>query len=190
MSTRNGTRFANQKKSTGKTVLKWCLIVFGVLTVISVIAYIINPDAFSKQQTANQTTGSQTTQSDSQIQAAVKVPPTEIKSLQFGDLLSVIDNGYGTVVIKAKVNSQLTNKQTIDQNYYNACDFIRHADLTGIDEVQYWAVADTSDGDEIKIISFSIPRDVINMIQNTDFPDNTLSNYIQNDDFFILGSLL
>ena len=121
-------------------------------------------------------------------QYAAKVAPTEINTLLNGDLLSVIDSGYGDVVIKARVYPLATNKETITQNYYNVCDFIRHADLTGINDVQYWAVSDFGSG-EGKILSLSVSRDVIDMIQTTQFTDSNLGNYVQNDDYFVIGSL-
>lgn len=102
-----------------------------------------------------------------------------------GEILDVKENG-DTLIVKAKVKSLLNNKQTVDQNYYNACEIIRSytGDCTVLD---YWAVADMSDGSEGKIISFVVPSEVFTIIKTQQFPDNTLGEYVT--DLWILPSL-
>lgn len=108
-------------------------------------------------------------------------------TLLYGDLLET--NGTGsTIVVKAKIGSSLTNKMTIDQNYYNVCDLIRNQGFDIYDEIQYWAVADMSDGTEAKVISFTVPKSVIETIATEEFPDNQLGDYV--DDLWIIPSLL
>ena len=76
---------------------------------------------------------------------------------------------------------------TIEQNYYNVCDLIKNQGLDAYDEVQYWAVADTTSGDEAKVISFTVPKSVIAKIASGNFPDNTLGDYVE--DLWIHPSL-
>ncbi len=106
--------------------------------------------------------------------------------IKFGKFLSSQTTG-STIVIKAKIDSNLTNKMTIEQNYYNVCDLIKNQGLDAYDEVQYWAVADTTSGDEAKVISFTVPKSVIDKIASGNFPDNTLGDYVE--DLWIHPSL-
>ncbi len=103
-----------------------------------------------------------------------------------GEILEVIYNGTD-LVVKQKINAQLTNKMTIDQNYYNACEIIRSLGGAEIHDLQYWAVADMRDGSEGKVISFTVPAATVKIIQTQEFPDNTLGNYVT--DLWILPSL-
>lgn len=106
--------------------------------------------------------------------------------LDHGDFLEAHINGT-SIIIKAKIQPNLTNDMTIKQNYYNVCSFIREYGNI-FHEVQYWAVADMTDGSEGKVIQFDVPRDVIDTIATGDFPDNQLGNYVEN--LWILPSLL
>jgi len=103
-----------------------------------------------------------------------------------GEILSVIYNGTD-LVVKQKIKSNLTNKLTIDQNYFNACEIIRSLGGAEINDFQYWAVADMQDGSEGKVISFTVPAKIVKTIQTKDFPDNTLVDYVQ--DLWVLPSL-
>lgn len=76
---------------------------------------------------------------------------------------------------------------TISQNYYNACDIIRNQGGDEFTEIQYWAVADMTDGTEGKVLSFTVPKYVIDMISSGGFADNTLGEYAE--DLWILPSL-
>lgn len=106
--------------------------------------------------------------------------------IKFGKFLSAQTTG-STIAIKAKIDSNLTNKMTIEQNYYNVCDLIKNQGLDVYDEVQYWAVADMTSGDEAKVISFTVPKSVIDKIASGNFPDNTLGDYVE--DLWIHPSL-
>lgn len=103
-----------------------------------------------------------------------------------GEILDVTYNGTD-LIVKQKINSQSSNKLTIDQNYYNACAIIRSLGGAEIRDLQYWAVADMRDGSEAKVISFTVPADTVKTIQTQQFPDNTLGNYVT--DLWILPSL-
>ena len=115
--------------------------------------------------------------------------PIDIDGLQlyFGDLLSVNYGGDGVVVVKAKISSQLTNKQTVDQNYYSVCHLIRDNGFEKCQEIQYWAVADMANGDESKVISFTLNSKTIEQVYNGKIVDNQLGKYV--DDLWIHPSL-
>ncbi len=99
--------------------------------------------------------------------------------IRYGDLLSVNASG-GTVVVKAKISPSYSNKATVNQNYFSVCDMIKNQGLDLYDEIQYWAVADMTNGTEAKVISFTVPADVIRNVKELgkNFPDNTLGNYV------------
>lgn len=107
--------------------------------------------------------------------------------LKFGELLSVISPGDGVVVVKAKIQPSYSNKATIDQNYYSVCDLIRKNGFNKCSELQYWAVADMTDGSESKVISFTLNSDTIQGVYNENIIDNQLGDYV--DDLYILPSL-
>lgn len=103
-----------------------------------------------------------------------------------GELINATVAGT-KLIVKARINPQLTNKQTINQNYYNACGIIRSFGDNHFSELQYWAVSKMKDGSESKVISFTVSKDIIDRISKGDFPDNTLEQYL--DDLWILPSL-
>lgn len=106
--------------------------------------------------------------------------------LLYGDFIS--SSGYDDiVVIKAKIKSSATDKMTIDQNYYNVCDLIKNQGLDTAGELQYWAVADMSDGSESKVISFTVDAATIAKIKSGEIVDNQLGNYVT--DLWIHSSL-
>lgn len=107
-------------------------------------------------------------------------------SLRYGKLLSKNVNGT-TLVIKAKIEPSYSNKATVDQNYYNIEDFVKKQGGTKYKEIQYWAVADMSNGSEQKVISFTVSENVIKKIANDEIVANQMGNYV--DDLFIHASL-
>lgn len=107
-------------------------------------------------------------------------------SILHGELVDTNVTGT-TLVIKAKIQPSMTNKMTVDQNYYNICDIIRNQCGEQYDEIQYWAVADMADGSEGKVISFTVPKSVIETIATKQFADNQLGDYVT--DLWILPSL-
>lgn len=52
--------------------------------------------------------------------------PNSQNDIKYGKLLSAADNreGTGTVTVRVKISSNLTNKMTVEQNYYNVVDLI------------------------------------------------------------------
>lgn len=92
------------------------------------------------------------------------------------------------LVVKAKIEPSMTNKLTIDQNYFNVADIIKnqHGDI--FTEIQYWAVADMQSGDEGKVISFDVPKSTIDAVKAENIADNQIGEY--SDNLWILPSLL
>lgn len=109
-------------------------------------------------------------------------------TLKYGELLSVNNSAGSTAVIKAKIRPNLTNDLTIKQNYYNVCDLIQNQGFSIYQEIQYWAVADLTNGNEGKVISFTVPKAVIDRVAEGNFPENMLADYVE--DLWILPSLL
>lgn len=109
-----------------------------------------------------------------------------ISKLKFGELLDV-NNDDSTLIIKAKIKPSYSNNATISQNGYNVEDIILNKGGDLFDEIQYWAVADMTDGSESKVISFTLTKDQINAVKNKQILGNTL---VENStDLWILPSL-
>lgn len=104
-----------------------------------------------------------------------------------GELLSVIYGGDGVIVVKAKIEPSYSNKATIDQNYFSVCDLIKNHGFNSCSELQYWAVADMSDGSESKVISFTLNSDTIQGVLNESIVENQLGEHAV--DLYILPSL-
>lgn len=105
---------------------------------------------------------------------------------RFGDFLECNING-STAVVKFKIEPSTSNKTTIDQNGYNIEDMILNQGADKYDEIQYWAVADMTDGSESKVISFTVDKDLISMIKNKQIVGNQIVDY--GKDLWILPSL-
>lgn len=109
-------------------------------------------------------------------------------ALKYGELLELNDNreAAGVVVVKAKIAASTTNELTVAQNYYNAVDLIQNQGF-GDCELQYWAVADMSDGSEDKVISFTVPSDVVAQVSAGEVAATQLPDLVA--DLYILPSL-
>ena len=107
--------------------------------------------------------------------------------LEFGDLISVIYGGDNKVVVKAKIEPSYNNNATINQNYFSIGDLIRDHGFEQCSEIQYWAIADMTSGDEAKVISFTVNSATIKMLYNQNIADNQLGDYVE--DLWILPSL-
>lgn len=107
--------------------------------------------------------------------------------LKFGDLVSVNYGGDGVIVVKGKIQSQLSNDLTIKQNYHSVCDLIKNWGFDSCRELQYWAVADMASGDEAKVISFTLDRATIEGIANETILETQLGDYVS--DLYIHPSL-
>ncbi len=98
--------------------------------------------------------------------------------------LTVTDS---TCVLKYRIEAKMTNKQTIAQNYHTVANFIRDGGGDQYDEVQYWAVAKMHDGSEGKVISFTVPKALIEKIKSGAVQAIDMGDYV--DDLWILPSL-
>ena len=107
-------------------------------------------------------------------------------TLKHGKLLDTKSNGT-TLVLKAKISPSYSNKATIDQNYFNVCDIIKNQKGDTYDEIQYWAVADMTDGSESKVISFTVPKSVIQAVAADKIVENKLGDSLT--DLWVLPSL-
>ena len=150
--------------------IKKILIVLIPLLVIliALIAIINSGDTEEPEQT---TQGIETT-------VPAKTTQPEEASLLHGELLSVTENG-DIAVVKAKITSSYNNEATVTQNYFNVVDLINKQGFDKYSEIQYWAVADMNNGEEEKVISFTVPADLIEKIKNKKVIDNQLGSYVQ-----------
>lgn len=96
--------------------------------------------------------------------------------LRHGDLLSTTVNGT-TIVLKAKITSSLTKKMTVSSCFYDVYDAVKNYGLDQYDELQYWAVADMTDGSEQKVISFTVSHDTLEKIVNGSIVEGQLQSY-------------
>ncbi len=107
-------------------------------------------------------------------------------SLQYGELLDTTITG-DILVIKARIKDSFSNKATVDQNYYNVCNIISKQGGNGFNEISYWAVMTMLDGEDRKVLSFTVPKKIIDLVAAGSIPDNKLGEYL--DDLWIHDSL-
>lgn len=99
---------------------------------------------------------------NSEAKAITEETKEELK-LQFGELLDIKEYESG-VIIKAKIESNLTKNMTIGQNFHSVCKLITDEGFNKYDEIKYWAVADMTDGSESKVIQFTLDKHTIDGI--------------------------
>lgn len=92
------------------------------------------------------------------------------------------------LVLKVKITALSTNKTTIDQNYFNIENIIKNQGGDQYTEIQYWAVADMTSGEESKVISFTLDSSTIQMIKNGSIAATQIGDYA--NDLYILPSLM
>ena len=90
------------------------------------------------------------------------------------------------LIVKVKIQSQLSNELTIKQNYFNIQGIAESGLFRGY-SIQYWAVADMRDGSESKVISFDVPASTVEALYKQTIPANMLDSYV--DNLWILPSL-
>ena len=151
-------------------------IIIGIVVAILVIG-VIGGIAGGSDESSQRATSSQESSATESSSVEAETPATTSTKLEYGELLDETTND-GVTVIKAKITPSATNNMTIDQNYYNVVDYIKTHDMNGITELQYWAVADMSSGNESKVISFTVPEELIAKIQAGDVPANQLCDYV------------
>lgn len=91
--------------------------------------------------------------------------------LNYNELLDVTTNG-GTIVIKVKVSPSMNNSLTVKGCGFDVYEAIQDYGLDQYDEIQYWGVADMTDGTEQKVISFTVSKDLIEKIANGSVLEN------------------
>ncbi len=137
-------------------------------------------------------------------QEPTATPTPNSPYLKFGELLSITetptylfdenDQFIGTedniVVVKAKISPSYNNEATIKQNYLNIEDLIKNQGFDKYNELQYWAVADMTDGSESKVFSCTVDDVHIHMIKNSSVITVDEYDYYLRDDLWILPSLL
>ena len=96
--------------------------------------------------------------------------------MHHGDLQSVTQNG-DKVIIKAKITSNLTNEMTVKQNYLAVADLIRLNGFNTAGEIEYWAVADMTDGSESKVVQFTLDKITIDGIYNETILSTDVGDY-------------
>lgn len=108
-------------------------------------------------------------------------------ALKFGDLVSVNYGGDGVIVVKAKITASYSNDATVKQNYFSVCELIKKRGFDSCQELQYWAVADMSNGEEAKVVSFTLDRTTIEGVANENIIENQLGDYVS--DLYVHPSL-
>lgn len=142
------------------------------------------------------------TQQPIQEPTATPITSNSYPSLEFGELLSITEtptylfdenNSYigvedNIVVVKAKISPSYNNEATIKQNYLNIEGLIKNQGFGKFKELQYWAVADMTDGSESKVFSCTVRESLINSIKADAI---SVDGYdVMVDDLWILPSLL
>ena len=96
--------------------------------------------------------------------------------LEYDDNAKCIKNA---MIVQYEIEENLTNKLTIDQNYYNVEKIVKNSNLDNIDEIQYWATGKLSNGYEGKIISFTVPKDLFEKIKNDSIVPIDYNKHVQ-----------
>lgn len=131
--------------------------------------------------------GSSKPKQEYQLDLSQKEIDTTGLSLTFDELISVTKGPDGNVVIKAKITPGLDKGSTVRKNYHNVCDLITKNGFDACSEIKYWAVADMTNGEESKVVSFTVKKDVIQSIKDEKIFATQLEDYV--DDLFIHPSL-
>lgn len=114
-----------------------------------------------------------------QSKLPTKINNNYLFNLKHGKLMSAIDpnNDGKTLVIKAKIKPSYSNKTTISQNYFNVADIIKNQGANSFETIDYWAVADMTDGSEEKVVSFTLDSYTIQNIYDGNIVDNLIGEY-------------
>lgn len=117
---------------------------------------------------------------DAAAYSDLDIGPIHTKDLTLftGELLEVNYGGDGVFVVKAKINTQATNKLTIKQNYTNVCRLITDNGFDTCREIQYWAMADTTVGEETKVVSFTVDENTIRQVAEKKVLNTMLEDYL------------
>lgn len=167
--------------------------------IIGVVAVLVLAAAVGGNKGGDQSAEPSSSEPSTQASAPAETEPPAVEetepegdayTLEHGELVSAIQNeidGRSVLVVKAKISSSYNNAATVDQNYYNVEDLIQNQGCAEFDEIQYWAVADMSDGSEQKVVSFTISGELIKSIFDKSVVANQLGDYVE--DLYIHASL-
>ncbi len=167
--------------------------------IVGVVAVVLIAAAVGGNKGSDQTAGTSSPEPSTQASAPAETEPPTVEetepegaayTLEHGELVSAIQNeidGRNVLVVKAKISSSYNNAATVDQNYYNVEDLIQNQGCAEFDEIQYWAVADMSDGSEQKVVSFTVGSELIKSIFDKSVVANQLGDYVE--DLYIHTSL-
>ncbi len=103
-------------------------------------------------------------------------------TLMFGELLDIQTSGgtYGDVlVIKADMSSAYSNKAIIKESFMNIENIIQEQNIAGYSSIDYWAIATMVDGSKSKVISFTVPSDMITKIKSGSLSRDSYANELQ-----------
>ena len=109
-------------------------------------------------------------------------------SVLHGETLEATLTEDNTLVIKVKIKSNATKRMTIQQNAYNIENLVKSKGCDQFDKIDYWAVADMTDGTESKVFACTINKDVINGIKEGTIVANQIIDRYATD-VYILPSL-
>lgn len=108
-------------------------------------------------------------------------------TIPHGELLSVQTSG-DTLTLKAKITALYSDKTTIDQNYFNVENVIKNQGGDQYSKIQYSAVFKSEGGEEVKVISFTLTSDTIELIKNGSIAAIQIGDYAY--DLYVLPSLM
>lgn len=170
-------KYAKQKQKK-PFYKKWWFIALVVVIFIGAFGSTEDTEAPTEPTKAVETTQPANTEAMTAETDPVETEEEPLE-LKFGELLDVTINSIDNIaVIKAKIQPSYSNSATIHQNYYSVCDLIQNHGFDQYKEVQYWAVADMTDGSEQKVISFTVDADLMALItSDSGFAENTLGEY-------------
>lgn len=113
--------------------------------------------------------------------ALLKTEKPVPKDLKDGELLSVNVNKIDDIiVVKAKISPKSSKKLTILQNFANVEYMVKNYNIDEYSELQYWAVADMTSGDESKVISFDVPQKVLKQLKEGKIQFPMIQDYAKN----------
>lgn len=158
-------------------------------THISLLAYMEKEDDFEVSLYFSPTEYQDVTDKKPSESTSVMQSANSLLTVPHGEVLDVNITG-DTLIIKTKITSSLSNHSTISQNFFNLEDLIKNQGCSTYEEIQYWAVADMSDGSESKVVSFTAPKSTIDGIKDGSIDAIAyLDEYGYLEDVYILPSL-
>ena len=134
---------------------------------------------------------------DDQIRSYTTGEPVEVSeptpegsyfdfTIPHGELISVQTSG-DTLTLKAEITALYSNKNTVNQNYFNVESIIENGG-DQYSKIQYSAVFKSEGGEEVKVISFTLTSDTIELIKNGSIAATQIGDYAY--DLYVLPSLM